>query len=130
MTKMNRHSLSLIILMTISATLSGNSPVGHWLTFDEKNGDTLSIVEIYETAGKLNGRISRVFPRPHQGNDGICVRCKGGNRNARIIGLLILQHFKKGKKDWKDGRILDPASGKSYRASANAHSSAGITYSN
>ncbi len=110
--------LFLLLHLLLTGIIDATTPVGQWLTFDEKNGDTLSIVEIYKQQDKLHGRIERIFLRPHQGPNGICAKCEGDNYQKPIVGLPILSNFKKSEEGWKDGRILDPASGKSYRASA------------
>jgi uncharacterized protein (DUF2147 family) len=103
-------------LLLLSSETFANSPVGRWMTFDEQNGDTLAIVEIYNSGANLAGRVEKVFLRPHQGEDGICARCSGERHNQPVIGMKFLWDFVEKAKDWENGRILNPPDGKIYHA--------------
>jgi uncharacterized protein (DUF2147 family) len=88
---------------------------GCWQTYDDKTGKKKGLVRISNSGGKLSGRIVRTF---HLKND-ICSYCPKKYRNLR--GKTILWGLKpvKGKSNqWTGGTIVDPKTGKSYRAKA------------
>lgn len=84
---------------------------GKWKTVDDTDGVEKSIVEIYEKDGKLHGRVERLLA----GADKIyCDACKGDLKNKPITGMVILSNLEKTSSGGEDGKILDPASGKTY----------------
>lgn len=89
------------------------SPVGTWVTIDDKTQSKRSIVQISERNGKLYGRIVKVFKR--KGDTGFCRKCRGRFKDKPVQGLQIMWGVKKtGKNTWDNGRILDPKNGKTY----------------
>lgn len=108
--QLSKHS-PLILLLGLGMPAMGQSPVGDWLTFDEKTGDSLAIIHIEEVAGRLEGQIAQLFLKPWEGTDPICTNCEGNRKDQSIIGMQFIWGFTmKGKK----GQILDPASGEIY----------------
>lgn len=98
-----------------AANASLVSPVGNWKTIDDATGKAKSIVAIHEENGKLYGTIEKLFdpPVPHP----TCYLCKGAMKDRPLVGLQILWGFKKDGSQWPGGQILDPETGKIYRAS-------------
>jgi uncharacterized protein (DUF2147 family) len=96
-----------------SAALS--SPVGQWKTIDDATGKAKSVVDIREESGKLSGRIVEIFnppvPRP------TCYLCTGALKDRPLMGLQILWGFTWDGARWSGGQVLDPETGKIYRAS-------------
>jgi uncharacterized protein (DUF2147 family) len=91
------------------------SPVGRWKTVDDATGKVKSIVQIREDNGKLYGTIETLFdppvPRP------TCYLCSGALKDRPLIGLQVLSGFVWQGGQWSGGQILDPETGKIYRAS-------------
>lgn len=100
---------SLFCLMTVSA----QSVIGKWKTFDDKTGDAKSIVEIYEKDSKVYGKIIEIL-NPEKKNDK-CTKCSGQDKDKPLKGLTIIKGLKKDGKEYSDGEILDPSSGKLYK---------------
>lgn len=92
------------------------SPVGLWRNIDDKTGKPRALVRVTEAQGTLQGRIERVFPAPGESPDPKCVKCEGANRNAPVVGLLIMTELRKTGDEYADGQILDPDSGSTYRS--------------
>lgn len=91
------------------------SPVGRWVTIDEKTGAKRAVVAITESKGLLSGVIDKVYPKP--GDTGICELCPGEFKGKKIQGLRFMWGLKSdGENEWSGGSILDPKSGKIYRA--------------
>jgi uncharacterized protein (DUF2147 family) len=92
-----------------------SSPVGRWKTLDDKTGKVKSIVEIREADGKLYGTIEQLFdpPVPHP----TCYLCSGAKKDLPLVGLQVLWGFTEEGAQWSGGMVLDPETGKVYRAS-------------
>jgi uncharacterized protein (DUF2147 family) len=84
---------------------------GKWKTIDDTDGIEKSIVEIYEQNGKLHGRVDQLLEAATKIH---CDKCPGDQKNKPITGMVILQDLTKTDKGGTDGKILDPASGKTY----------------
>ena len=96
------------------------SPVGRWKTVDDATGKVKSIVAIREENGKLYGTIEQLFdpPVPHP----TCYLCTGDLKDRPLVGLQILSGFAQDGDhqnggEWSGGQVLDPETGKIYRAS-------------
>lgn len=92
-----------------------DSPVGRWKTVDDSTGKVKSIVAIREENGKLYGTIEELFdpPVPHP----TCYLCTGDLKDRPLVGLQILWDFVPDGTQWSGGQVLDPETGKIYRAS-------------
>ena len=92
-----------------------SSPVGRWKTFDDATGKAKSIVAIREENGKFYGTIEKIFdppvPKP------TCYLCSGAKKDRPLVGLQVLWDFKWDGSKWSGGQVLDPETGKIYRAS-------------
>jgi uncharacterized protein (DUF2147 family) len=97
-----------------TATSPANSPVGKWKTIDDKTGKVKSIVAIREQDGRLYGTIETLFdpPVPHP----TCYLCSGANKDQPLVGLQVLWAFHSDGSQWSGGQVLDPETGKIYRA--------------
>jgi uncharacterized protein (DUF2147 family) len=85
---------------------------GTWVNIDDETGQAKSEIELYVEQGKLYGRVLRLLLPEDQGKK--CVNCKGKDQNKPIEGLLIVRGLSRENADWTDGKIMDPANGKSY----------------
>jgi uncharacterized protein (DUF2147 family) len=92
-----------------------NSPVGRWKTIDDATGKVKSIVALREQSGKLVGTIETLFnpPVPHP----TCYLCGGARKDLPLVGLQVLWGFHPDGGQWSGGQVLDPETGKIYRAS-------------
>ena len=97
-----------------SETPGGSTPEGEWTTFDVGSGTARGLLRISIREGQLAGTIQRVFLRPDESADPICVRCSGTRRNQRIVGMEILHGHRRERERWTGGWILDPENGKEY----------------
>jgi|SRR5579863_829466 len=100
---------------SVPAQNSRFSPVGRWKTVDDATGKVKSIVQIREQDGKLFGTIEQLFdpPVPHP----TCYLCTGDLKDRPLVGLQVLSGFVPDGSQWSGGQVLDPETGKTYRAS-------------
>lgn len=108
--------LSAPLLLPAIVLAQAASPVGLWRNIDDKTGKPRALIRVVETQGMLQGRIERVFPAPGESPDPRCVKCEGANRNAPVLGLVIMSGLRQDGDEYVDGQILDPDSGSTYRS--------------
>ncbi len=91
------------------------SPVGTWLSVDDKTGEAKAQMAITESAGVVSGRIEKLL-RKEARQDARCTECSDDRKDKPMLGLEIIRGAKKvdGKEVWEDGKILDPENGKTY----------------
>jgi len=92
------------------------SAAGLWRTIDEHSGQAKGLVRIKEVNGQFEGKIEKIFPTPGDDPAPKCEKCEGPRRNQPVLGLTFLWGLKKQGDEYQDGEILDPETGKIYRA--------------
>lgn len=113
---MSAFTLVLALGVTFAPrAMAQHSPVGLWNTISDVDGKPTGVVEIRQTRGELVG-IVRAILVPADHDDSICGKCSGELKNRPIIGLEILRHMRPHGDEWSGGEILDPESGKTYKA--------------
>lgn len=103
--------LALFISMAFYA--QSHSVIGKWKTIDDETGKAKSIVEIYERSGKIYGKIVDIVDAEKRKS--LCTACSGDEKNKPVMGLVIIKGLKKDGKEYNDGKILDPTTGKLYK---------------
>ena len=105
--------LFTLLLITFSfLSLSAQSPVGKWDTYDDETGKKKSVIEIYKIGEKLYGKIIKIHDQTKA--DAKCTSCTGNKKDKAIIGMIIMEDLEKDDGEWDDGEILDPNNGKVY----------------
>ena len=97
------------------APIDYSSPIGYWKTVDDKTNKVKSIVHIYEEAGKIYGKIIKLFREPAEDQHPLCDKCEGELNKKPVLGLRIINGLTKDGDEWSGGTILDPDNGKNYR---------------
>ena len=87
--------LGILIFWTNIFADEDLSPFGFWMTLDDKTQQPRSIVELENVHGFLEGRIVKVFYRPGEGPNDLCVNCSGKFHDLRILGLTSPDFFMK-----------------------------------
>jgi uncharacterized protein (DUF2147 family) len=100
------------IILAALLSFQTSSVQGTWVNIDDETGVEKSEITLYVENGKLYGKIDRLLLPEDQGK--VCEKCKGKEKNQPIEGLIIVKGLVKDGEVWTDGKILDPANGKSY----------------
>ena len=117
MRRLMTMAVTLGLVFGAQAARAADSPVGTWKTVDDKTGKVESTVEIYEQGGKLYGKITSLTePNDAQGKPKVCTKCTGADKDAPIVGLVIVKDLSASGDHFKNGTIMDPADGKVYKA--------------
>lgn len=106
-----KFSFLVLLIFSIHFTPAQGQITGLWKTVDDTDDVEKSIVEIYEHSGKLHGRVTRLLEAATKTH---CDKCPGDLKNKPITGMVILKDLTKSVTGGTDGKILDPASGKTY----------------
>jgi uncharacterized protein (DUF2147 family) len=106
--------LLLLAVRLLAADLS--SPAGKWMTIDDKSGKPGAIIRIQLVDGQYQGWIEKIFPDPDEDPNPKCVYCEGMRKNQSVVGLNFMWGLTKQGDEYRGGEILDPRSGKIYRA--------------
>jgi uncharacterized protein (DUF2147 family) len=91
------------------------SPVGRWKTIDDRTGKPRGIVDLREENGKLYGTVESLIDPPVP--NPTCYLCSGDLKDHPVVGMQVLWGLVKSGNQWTGGQVLDPETGKSYRAS-------------
>lgn len=91
---------------------SAQGVTGKWKTIDDETGEAKSIVEIYESNGKIYGKIIEILNPAKKKSK--CTECDGADKNKPLEGLVIIKGLTKDGDEYTDGDILDPTKGKLY----------------
>jgi len=108
--------LAWVILASASVYAAETSPAGLWKTIDDQSGQAKGLIRIREIAGKFEGKIDKIFPKPGDDPAPRCEKCEGSLHNQPVLGLTFLWGFTKQGDEYQGGEILDPESGKVYQA--------------
>jgi uncharacterized protein (DUF2147 family) len=100
----------VFLLLAISTSAFSQSITGVWKTISDKDQLEKSHIEIYEEDGLFFGKVIKLLDKSLE----ICKKCKGEKKDQHLVGLTILEHLSKSDDIWKDGRVLNPSSGKTY----------------
>jgi uncharacterized protein (DUF2147 family) len=108
--------LSIVVFFIFQLSFS-QTIFGKWKTIDDETGMENGIVEIYEKAGKVYGRIIEILEKEKKHLK--CEICEGEDKNKPVLGLVIIKGLKKKGDFYEGGKITDPKNGKSYHCKMN-----------
>jgi uncharacterized protein (DUF2147 family) len=77
--------------------------VGGWFYFAKVNG-------------RYQGRLVKMFGKPGEPTFVVCAKCTGKQKNAPMLGLVIVKDMKRNGLKYEEGSILDPRDGTVYHA--------------
>ena len=96
--------------------------VGKWKTIDDQSGYSRADVEIRKKAdGSYEGIIGAPRRLPGAEKMGLCPECPDQLQTMPFLGLPFIWDFKadpKKPREYHDGKVLDPISGKVYKGKA------------
>src|SRR5262250_3323124 len=98
------------------ACAASETPVGRWVTIDDKDHQPRSVIEIVDNGGDLQGRIVKIYDRPGDNPAHLCRKCKGELKNKPVVGMTVISGVKHNGDAWDGGTIMDPGSGNTYSA--------------
>jgi uncharacterized protein (DUF2147 family) len=110
--------LCFALLFPVASTAHGAdaTPAGIWKTIDDNTGQAKGLIRISAVNGSYEGSIEKIFPKPGEDPNPKCDKCDGPRHNQPVLGMTILWGFTRQGSEYQGGEILDPESGRIYRA--------------
>lgn len=111
-----------LIIYHFSYASDARDVFGYWKSFDMKTGKPEAIVLIYENNNRLYGKVVKLLPvkilelKEMGEYPPLCKLCPDEFKNKPIVGLDFIYGLRNSADVWKDGKILDPKTGKTYDA--------------
>ena len=96
-------------------TAAQASPVGRWDTISDADGKPAATVEIRKVGDHFVGVITALL-RPDDDPNAVCDKCRDERKGQRIVGMEIIRGMRADGTGWSGGEILDPETGKTYKA--------------
>ncbi len=111
---MKKIKISILLVFLVSVfSVNAQSVIGKWKTFDDGTGDAKSIVEITEKDGKIYGKVIEILNSEKK--NAKCNNCPDSDKDKPVLGLYVIKGLSKDGKEYSNGKILDPSSGKLYK---------------
>lgn len=111
---MKKIKISILLVFLVSVfSVNAQSVIGKWKTFDDATGDAKSIVEITEKDGKIYGKVIEILNTEKK--NAKCNNCPDSDKDKPVLGLYVIKGLSKDGKEYSNGKILDPSSGKLYK---------------
>ena len=102
-----------LFVFVMTFNVQSQTVLGKWKTIDDETGKAKSIVEVYERSGKIYGKIVEILNAEKR--NAVCTKCNGTDKDAPILGLIIIKGLVKDEEEYNDGKILDPTNGEEYK---------------
>lgn len=106
--------LPVLYLIFQGIFIAAQSPVGTWITLDDKRNVEIALVEMYEEEGQLFGKVRQLLP---DALTRTCVRCPGEMKGKPLEGIILIRDLINKNERWSGGKFLDPKSGREYDCS-------------
>jgi uncharacterized protein (DUF2147 family) len=107
-----------LLIVASGAAIGQTSPTGLWNTISDRDGKPTAVIELRETRGEYTGIVRGLLVEATR-EDSVCGKCPGARKGKPIVGMEILSHMRRDPDhgdQWSGGEILDPETGKTYRA--------------
>ena len=108
-------SIALLALSSARLAQAQATPVGIWHTISDVTHQPKAVVEIREVNGQFVGTVVKSLEPGHDVSP-ICDLCAGERKGKPVWGMEILWGLKPDGDAWSGGQILDPDTGKIYKA--------------
>jgi uncharacterized protein (DUF2147 family) len=106
---MKKTAYFILIYMLWLSVCVNAQVTGKWNVIDDKDGIEKSVVEIFEEDGKYHGRVIHLYETSRRTH---CDRCYGDLKGKPLIGMVILYDLEKTTNGGKNGKVIDPSTGK------------------
>lgn len=106
-----RYYLLFLLTALCCQWASAQSVVGLWKTIDDNSGEARSHIQLFESGGKLHGKIDKLLMKPPST---VCDQCPGERKGQPLTGMILLIDMMLTNGMWQSGNILDPERGKWY----------------
>jgi len=103
----------VFLLIVTTAFAQSKGILGKWKTIDDETGKPVSVVEIFESKGRIYGKVVELYNPKNVHRK--CENCSGDDKNKPLLGLIVIKGLTKDGNEYTNGKILDPKQGKLYK---------------
>lgn len=107
------RKLAFIVLCLGCFQMNAQSVLGKWKTVDDKTKEVKSVVEIFESNGKVYGKIIEITDPARR--DKKCEKCEGSDKHKPVLGMQVIRGLQKDGEEYNGGKIIDPETGNVYK---------------
>ena len=109
---MEKRLVLLVCSVIYSFSLQAQSPLGTWVTIDDKRQVDIAHVKIYKQDDMIYGKVVKLLP---EARNKVCEGCPGDKKDKSIVGMTLIWDVKRdGEEYWSDGTLMDPKSGRQF----------------
>lgn len=102
----------IALLITLSSAIRAQTPIGTWVTIDDKRQVDIAHIRIYKEGGKLFGQVVKLLP---DARNRTCKGCEGNEKGRSIVGMTLIRDvISVDEKYWGNGKFFDPNSGREF----------------
>jgi uncharacterized protein (DUF2147 family) len=108
-------SFAALALNVASVRAAEPTAAGLWQQVNDA-GQVEGWFLIFDHNGTYEGVIARMFQKPGEDPNAVCVRCVDDRKDKPWLGLPLIRGMKQQGLNYEGGNILDPRDGTVYRA--------------
>lgn len=109
------HVLALLLATAAAQPAPADTPVGRWETVNRSDNTPAGTVRLFLHDGLLYGQIESIYDLTRRTLR--CTSCDGDRHDQPFLGLQFLRGLHPGADAWDGGTVLDPDTGRTYKAS-------------